>query len=86
MSYNTKIVREAGGSVLAVNPGGSLNAVSGGIRVGSVPLYTGVAAPTFSASPGSVYFRSDGANSGIWINTSSGVAGQTWVSASGAYE
>lgn len=88
MSYNTKIVREAGGSVLAINAGGSLNAVSGAIRIGNTPFYAGTDSPlnVVSASPGSVYFRSDGANSGIWINTSSGVAGQTWVSASGAYE
>lgn len=97
MSYNTKIVREQGGSVLAVNAGGSVNYAAGArqdwqsgvIRLNGGPgIYFGTATPlnAISASPGSVYIRSDGANSGIWINTSSGVAGQTWVSASGVYE
>jgi len=32
-----------------------------------------------SASPGAVFFRSDGANSAGYVNTSSGAAGSVWT-------
>lgn len=81
MTYNVPIFVQQGGSEMSLNAGASLNAVSGAVRIGNSPFYAGKAAPTFSASPGSVYIRSDGTNSNIYVNVASGAAGQSWQSA-----
>lgn len=129
MSYNSRIVREQGGSVITVASGGSLSVVAGGTISGAgtfaltgavtatggitaaggvnstsnitgasltvapggkfllgsniqVMFAASAAAPSglpVSASPGAVFFRSDGANSKAYINTSTGTAGSVWT-------
>lgn len=123
MTYNSRIVREQGGSVLTVASGGSLNVAAGGVLAGagtiqstgaltvsggvnsasnvtgaSVTVSAGgafwlgsniqimfaasAAAPSglpVTASPGALFLRSDGANSGAYINTSTGTAGSVWT-------
>ena len=39
---------------------------------------TGPSGFPFTASPGAVFLRSDGADSGMYINTSDGTAGSVW--------
>jgi hypothetical protein len=84
MSYSTKIIREQGGSVLTLNSGASLVAAAGAkVNLGDTQLLFGTGnAPTVSASPGSVYFRSDGSVSNIYINVSTGTTGSVWKGAS----
>lgn len=80
---NTKIYREQGGSVMRVGSSGSVVLEAGGqLKLGNTTLHFGTGLPTFSASPGAVYFRSDGSISGIYSNRSTGTAGSVWKSAS----
>ena len=117
MSYNSRIIREQGGSVLTIASGGSLTIDSGGLFTNSgaltlagattttgtvsysagasvtvatganfnfngVEILTGRNAPAATASPGSLYLRSDGSMSKPYVNVSSGVSGSIWKGAS----
>lgn len=80
---NTAIYKEQGGSVQRIGSGGSLNVESGGrVALGNTTFHFGQDVPVFSASPGAVYFRSDGSAAGIYVNTSTGNSGSVWASAS----
>lgn len=69
------IVREQGASVMRFKTGASM-------FLGNTMIRFGQAIPTESASPGAVYFRSDGSASNFYINTSDGTTGSLWKSAS----
>ena len=109
--YNTKIIREQGGSVLRINSAGSISVQAGGLIsgaggalltgaiesasvtvTGGGPLFLGNVQilssasngnPTMTASPGSLFIRTDGSMSGIYVNISDGVSGSVWKTASG---
>jgi hypothetical protein len=84
----------ASGGLLSVQAGGSLTVNQGAsdtstFRLNASPntisifFNAGRDVPTYSASPGSIYFRSDGSVSGMYWNISSG-AGSVWrLAASG---
>ena len=77
------IIREQGASVMTFKSGASLNFESGAaFKIGNANQYSGTAIPVFSASPGAVYWRSDGSASNMFINVSSGTTGSVWKSAS----
>lgn len=90
MSYNTRVIREPGGSKLRVASGGSYEVESGGqatfadgaIKLGNTVINFGTDIPTATASPGAVYFRSDGSISNIYVNVSDGATGSVWKGAS----
>lgn len=90
MSYNTRVIREPGGSKLRVASGGSYEAESGAeakfadatAKFGNTVIRFGADIPTLTASPGAVYFRSDGSISNIYINVSDGATGSVWKGAS----
>ena len=93
MGYNSLVLNEQGGSVLRVDSSGKINAKSGASIVvdtggafflGGMQLMFAVTSspPTVSASPGSVFFRSDGSASNYYVNVSTGTAGSVWKSAS----
>jgi hypothetical protein len=72
----------------AFNASGSITVVvgAGALFIGNAQaLYgassTGPAGLPVSASPGSIFFRSDGSVSNIYINVSTGTAGSVWKSA-----
>lgn len=93
MAYgNVPISRQQGGSELSVESGGSVNYATGARQDlqsgvtrlnGGAGIYFGTATPhnSLSASPGSLYVRSDGTNSNLYVNVASGVSGETWKSA-----
>lgn len=110
MTYNSRIIREQGGSVLTVGSGGSLVIASGGaftltggitqggtttysagasvtvatganFNFNGVEILSGRNAPTGAASPGSVYLRTDGSVSNVYVNVSDGTSGSVWKSA-----
>jgi hypothetical protein len=94
--YNSLILNEQGGSVLRADSGGKINVKSGASIVidtggafflgGAQFIFAasaeGPAGLPVSASPGSVFFRSDGSASNFYINVSTGAAGSVWKSAS----
>ena len=92
MSYDTQIVREQGGSVLRIDSQGKVNYLSGGsLQVDSGAdfslgntrfLFGSDTPPTVSASPGAIYFASDGSASNLYVNVSSGTTGSVWKGAS----
>ena len=90
MSYNTRIIREPGGSKIRVASGGSYQVESGGradfadgaTTYGNTVINFGEDIPTAIASPGAVYLRSDGSISNIYLNVSDGSAGSVWKGAS----
>jgi hypothetical protein len=49
-------------------------------------IYSGSGAPTFNATPGSLYVRTDGSSSStrLYLNCSTGVQGTTWSAISTA--
>jgi hypothetical protein len=85
MSYNSKIYTEQGGSVLRVESGGSVY-ITGPLTLSdgtySPSFSVGRNVPAHSASPGSLYIRSDGSVSGLYVNKSSGTTGSVWGAAS----
>lgn len=83
--YNAKVLHEQGGSVLRVDSGGSINIqAGGGFFLGNNQVLFGTIddPPTVSASPGSIFVRSDGSASNFYVNTSDGTAGSVWAPAS----
>jgi hypothetical protein len=91
MTYNSLIHREQGGSVMNIGSTASLNIQSGGslnvqpsgkFTLQNLDFSTGRNLPTYSASPGSLYLRTDGSVSGLYVNKSSGTAGSVWGAAS----
>ncbi|WP_455218606.1 hypothetical protein [Kaarinaea lacus] len=93
MGYNSLILNEQGGSVLRADSGALISLQSGaslslaagaGLDLGVVQIMwaASAAAPSglpVTASPGAVFFRSDGANSAGYINTSDGTSGSVWT-------
>jgi hypothetical protein len=83
MSYSIPIVREAGGSKLSVNSGGSIGINAGGaFSFGDARIYFGSDLPTFAAVAGAIYFRG-GADAGsaanIYVNTTNSAStGAVW--------
>lgn len=78
MSYNAKVYFEQGAATMRAVEGGS-------VYFGNTQILFGAANPTgaaISASPGAVYFRSDGSASNFYVNVSDGTAGSVWASAS----
>lgn len=78
------VVTQASGG--AVNSSGSVNLLGYAALGSNIQLMWGASAAApgglpVSASPGAVFFRSDGANSNIYVNVSSGTAGSVWKSA-----
>jgi hypothetical protein len=51
-----------------------------------IGFYSGSGAPTFNATPGSLYTRTDGSSSStrLYLNCSTGVQGTTWIAISTA--
>lgn len=76
-----------GAGTLPIASGGSLTVATGGaVFLGNVQLlFAASNSPPgglpVSASPGSIFFRSDGSMSRLYINTSSGTAGSVWTAA-----
>lgn len=72
------------GASVIFKDGASLNfAGTPAITFGNTTLLFGTDIPTaITASPGAVYFRSDGSISNIYVNTSSGTSGSVWKGAS----
>ncbi len=63
----------------------SLNITSGGpIFMGNLEFFAAASNgnPTATASPGSIFIRSDGSRSGLYVNVSDGVSGSVWKTAS----
>ena len=85
--YNSKIYHEQGGSVLVVGSGGSLNIEAGGVlTIGSAQIMwaastTGPAGGPVNALPGSIFIRSDGSVTGLYVNVGVNGAGSVWASA-----
>ena len=71
------------GASITIKDGASLN-FSGtpAIAFGNTTILFGTDIPTATASPGAIYFRSDGSVSNIYVNTSSGTSGSVWKGAS----
>jgi hypothetical protein len=77
-------VTQASGA--ALNSSGSVSLLGFAALGSNIQLMWGASAAApgglpVSASPGAVFFRSDGANSNIYVNVSSGTAGSVWKSA-----
>lgn len=71
------------GASLTINHSASDNSTfkMNGPNSVSVFFNIGRDAPAYSASPGAVYFRSDGSMSAFYFNISSGTTGSVWRSA-----
>jgi len=83
VTNNVPINRQQGGSELSFESTASLNVLAGAaVNFGNTRLYFGQDIPTLAASPGALYFRSDGSASNMYVNTSDGVSGSVWKGAS----
>lgn len=69
------IQKEQGASVMRFYTGASF-------FLGNTHLGFGSDLPVYSASPGAVYFRSDGSASNMYVNVSTGTTGSVWKGAS----
>jgi hypothetical protein len=106
--FNTKIVREQGGSELHIFSGGSVVldagaaltqsglesfAAGASLNIAAGPsvtvlsfttgasapgIYAGFDVPSFKANMGSLYIRSQGSISGLWVNITQDAAGSSW--------
>ena len=66
------IIREQGASVMRFNTGATL-------WLGSTQVLFGTNTPAGTiATPGAIYFRTEGSASNMYINTSNGVSGSVW--------
>ena len=82
--YNAKVLHEQGGSVLRVDSGGSINVLAGGgFFFGDAQLLFGtiIDPPAVEAAPGSIFIRTDGSASNMYMNISDGTAGSVWTGA-----
>lgn len=79
-SYSAKIVKtQPGGSYWNWDDQASTTFFSGAkMRFGNSEVLFGSDVPAENASPGSVYFRSDGSASKFYINSSTGESGSVW--------
>lgn len=67
------------GACLTVNYGASNDSAWSFITPnGTIAFSSGRNAPAFAASPGAVYYRTDGSMSNVYINSSDGVSGSVW--------
>lgn len=87
ITSGTLKVSNASAVEIAADTSAATGANSSGIGInfgGGVHVYVSrrTVAPTESASPGSLWIRSDGSKSALYVNISSGTTGSVWAGAS----